>query len=156
MIHAQFDPTARHLLAAAAVEAKTRKDLSWQQIADAAELSVAFTTAAVLGQHALPAGSARAVGALLGLDEDAVQLLQTIPTRGSIPGGVPTDPTIYRFYEMLQVYGTTLKALVHEQFGDGIISAINFRLDVKKVADPDGGERAVITLDGKYLPTVPF
>ncbi|CDO08164.1 cyanase [Mycolicibacterium cosmeticum] len=156
MIHAQFDPTARQLLAIAAVEAKTRKDVSWQQIADAAELSVAFTTAAVLGQHALPEASAEAVGALLGLDEDAVRLLQTIPTRGSIPGGVPTDPTIYRFYEMLQVYGTTLKALVHEQFGDGIISAINFRLDVKKVADPDGGERAVITLDGKYLPTVPF
>lgn len=156
MIHAQFDPTARQLLAIAAVEAKARKDVSWQQIADAAELSVAFTTAAVLGQHALPEASARAVGALLGLDEDAVRLLQTIPTRGSIPDGVPTDPTIYRFYEMLQVYGTTLKALVHEQFGDGIISAINFRLDVKKVADPNGGERAVITLDGKYLPTVPF
>ena len=156
MIHAQFDPTARQLLAAAAVEAKTLKDLSWQQIADAAGLSVAFTTAAVLGQHALPQESATAVGALLGLDDAAVRLLQTIPTRGSIPGGVPTDPTIYRFYEMLQVYGTTLKALVHEQFGDGIISAINFRLDVKKVADPDGGERAVITLDGKYLPTVPF
>lgn len=72
-------------------------------------------------------------------------LLQTIPLRGGIPGGVPTDPTIYRFYEMLQVYGSTLKALVHEQFGDGIISAINFKLDIKKVADPDGGERAVIT-----------
>ena len=69
---------------------------------------------------------------------------------------IPTDPTMYRFYEMLQVYGTTLKALVHEKFGDGIISAINFKLDVKKVADPEGGERAVITLDGKYLPTKPF
>jgi len=96
------------------------------------------------------------VAAKLGLDEEAVQLLQTIPLRGSIPGGVPTDPTIYRFYEMLQVYGSTLKALVHEQFGDGIISAINFKLDIKKVPDPDGGERAVITLDGKYLPTKPF
>ncbi|MFF8595350.1 cyanase [Streptomyces sp. NPDC015220] len=155
-MHAQFDPAARQALAVAAVEAKTRKDLSWQQLADAAGLSVAFTTAAVLGQHALPEPAAEAVGELLGLDADAVALLQTIPTRGSIPGGVPTDPTIYRFYEMLQVYGTTLKALVHEQFGDGIISAINFRLDVKKVADPEGGERAVITLDGKYLPTKPF
>ncbi|WP_269857268.1 cyanase [Streptomyces sp. RPT161] len=156
MVHAQFDPAARQALANAAVEAKTRKNLSWQQIADASGLSVAFTTAAVLGQHALPDKSARAVAELLGLDEDAVMLLRTIPTRGSIPGGVPTDPTIYRFYEMLQVYGTTLKALVHEQFGDGIISAINFKLDVKKVADPDGGERAVITMDGKYLPTKPF
>nr|BFD81496.1 cyanase [Streptomyces sp. Xyl84] len=156
MVHAQFDPAARQALAAAAVEAKTRKDLSWQQIADAAGLSVAFVTAAVLGQHALPEQAAEAVAELLGLDDDAAMLLRTIPTRGSIPGGVPTDPTIYRFYEMLQVYGTTLKALVHEQFGDGIISAINFRLDVKKVADPEGGERAVITLDGKYLPTKPF
>ncbi|MFJ3825607.1 cyanase [Streptomyces nodosus] len=156
MPHAQFDPTARETLAIAAVEAKTRKDLTWQQIADASGLSVAFTTAAVLGQHALPEPAARAVGELLDLDADAVLLLQTIPTRGSIPGGIPTDPTIYRFYEMLQVYGTTLKALVHEQFGDGIISAINFKLEVKKVADPEGGERAVITLDGKYLPTKPF
>ncbi|KUJ66820.1 cyanate hydratase [Streptomyces albus subsp. albus] len=156
MVHAQLDPTARQNLAHAAVEAKTRKNLSWQQIADAAGLSVAFTTAAVLGQHPLPEASARAVTELLGLDDDAAMLLQTIPTRGSIPDGIPTDPTIYRFHEMLQVYGTTLKALVHEQFGDGIISAINFTLDVKKVADPEGGERAVITLDGKYLPTKPF
>ncbi|MFI9297673.1 cyanase [Streptomyces gardneri] len=156
MVHAQFDSNARRELAVAAVEAKTVKDLTWQRIADAAGLSVAYTTAAVLGQHPLPEASARAVAELLGLDEDAVRLLRTIPTRGSIDGGIPTDPTIYRFYEMLQVYGTTLKALVHEQFGDGIISAINFTLDVKKVADPEGGERAVITLDGKYLPTKPF
>ncbi|KJY41839.1 cyanate hydratase [Streptomyces sp. NRRL B-1568] len=156
MLHAQFDPAARQALAAEAVEAKVRKDLSWQQIADAAGLSVAFVTAAVLGQHPLPEASAKAVAELLGLDDAAATQLQTIPTRGSIPGGIPTDPTIYRFYEMLQVYGTTLKALVHEQFGDGIISAINFKLDVKKVADPEGGERAVITLDGKYLPTKPF
>ncbi|MET9064545.1 cyanase [Streptosporangium sandarakinum] len=156
MVHAQFDPTARQALAAAAVEAKTRKNLSWQQIADASGLSVAFTTAAVLGQHPLPENSAKAVAELLDLDEDAVMLLQTIPVRGSMPDRIPTDPTMYRFYEMLQVYGTTLKALIHEQFGDGIISAINFKLDVKKVADPEGGERAVITLDGKYLPTKPF
>jgi cyanate lyase len=156
MVHAQLDPTARETLAAQAVAAKTRKNLSWQQIADASGLSVAFTTAAVLGQHPLPEKSATAVAELLGLDDDAALLLQTIPVRGSMPNRIPTDPTMYRFYEMLQVYGTTLKALVHEQFGDGIISAINFKLDVKKVADPDGGERAVITLDGKYLPTKPF
>jgi cyanate lyase len=156
MVHAQFDNNARQQLAITAVEAKTRRDLSWQQLADAAGLSTAFVTAAVLGQHPLPEKSAKAVAELLGLADDAVRLLQTIPTRGSIEGGIPTDPTIYRFYEILQVYGTTLKALVHEQFGDGIISAINFKLDVKKVADPGGGERAVIILDGKYLPTKPF
>lgn len=118
---------------------------------------MAFTTAAVLGQHPLPEKAAKAVAELLDLDDEAALLLQTIPVRGSMPNRIPTDPTMYRFYEMLQVYGTTLKALVHEEFGDGIISAINFKLDVKKVADPpEGGERAVITLDGKYLPTKPF
>jgi cyanate lyase len=156
MVHTQLDPAARQALAITAVEAKTRKDLTWQQVADAAGLSVAYVTAAVLGQHALPEHSARAVVELLDLDEDAVTLLRAVPTRGSIPGGVPTDPTIYRFYEMIQVYGTTLKALVHEQFGDGIISAINFKLDIRKEADPEGGERAIITLNGKYLPTKPF
>ncbi|AMU29208.1 cyanase [Mycobacteroides abscessus] len=156
MVHAQFDPTIREELAIAAVQAKIAKDLSWQQIADAAGYSPAFVTAAVLGQHPLPPQAADTVAGLLGLGDDAALLLQTIPTRGSIPAGVPTDPTIYRFYEMLQVYGTTLKALIHEQFGDGIISAINFKLDVRKVPDPDGGYRAVITLDGKYLPTLPF
>jgi cyanate lyase len=156
MVQTQFDRAPRSALAARAVDAKVVKNLTWQQIADTAGLSVAFTTAAILGQHPLPENAAKTVAELLGLGDEAARLLQTIPSRGSIPGGVPTDPTIYRFYEMVQVYGTTLKALVHEQFGDGIISAVNFRLDVKKVADPDGGERAVITLDGKYLPAKPF
>lgn len=74
------------------------------------------------------------VGAKLELNDDDILLLQTIPVRGSIEDRVPTDPTMYRFYEMLQVYDTTLKALIHEKFGDGIISAINFKLDVKKSA----------------------
>ncbi|MFD2470622.1 cyanase [Amycolatopsis silviterrae] len=156
MVHAQFDPAARAALAARAVEAKIRKNLTWEEIAAASGLSAVFTTAAVLGQHPLPEESAKAVAALLDLGDDAALLLQTVPVRGSLPDRVPTDPTIYRFYEILQVYGTTLKALIHEQFGDGIISAINFKLDVKKVPDPEGGERAVITLDGKYLPTKPF
>ncbi|GAA3488286.1 MULTISPECIES: cyanase [Streptomyces] len=157
-LHAQADQNSRQQLTVAAIEAKTRRDLSWKEIAEPTGLSVAFVTAALLGQHPLPADAARTVADLLGLDDAAVRLLQTVPMRGSIVGngGIPTDPTIYRFYEMLQVYGTTLKALVHEEFGDGIISAINFRLDVQKVADPEGGERAVITLDGKYLPTKPF
>ncbi|OKI01308.1 cyanate hydratase [Streptomyces sp. CB02923] len=156
MPHAHLDPQARQELALAVVEAKIRKDLSWQELADATGLSVAFVTAALLGQQALPADAARAVAERLDLDEAAERLLQTIPLRGSIPDGIPTDPTLYRFHEMLQVYGTTLKALIHEQFGDGIISAVNFRLDIQKVDDPEGGSRAVITLDGKYLPATPF
>ncbi|MDR3443654.1 MULTISPECIES: cyanase [unclassified Dyella] len=156
MIQSQHHPFARQTLAETIVAAKLKKDLSFEQLTEGTGLSLAFVTAALLGQHALPAEAAQVVAAKLGLDGDAVALLQTIPLRGSIPDRVPTDPTIYRFYEMLQVYGTTLKALVHEKFGDGIISAINFKLDVQKIDDPEGGSRAVITLDGKYLPTKPF
>lgn len=148
--------SARQSLTDVIMDAKVRKGLTFGAINQGTGLSLAFVTAALLGQHPLPEQAARAVAAKLDLDEDAVRLLQTIPVRGSIPGGVPTDPTIYRFYEMVQIYGSTLRALVHEQFGDGVISAINFKLDIKKVQDPDGGERAVITLDGKYLPTKPF
>lgn len=148
--------SSREALTDLIMDAKIRENLTFEAINEGTGLSLAFVTAALLGQHPLPEQAARTVAAKLDLDEDAVRLLQTIPLRGSIPGGVPTDPTIYRFYEMVQIYGSTLKALVHEQFGDGIISAINFKLDIKKVPDPDGGERAVITLDGKYLPTKPF
>ena len=156
MIHAQINRDIRLSLADQILLIKAKKDLTFAQLTDGTGLSEAFVTAALLGQHALPADAARLVGEKLSLDEDAVVLLQKIPLRGSIDDRVPTDPTIYRFYEILQVYGSTLKVLVHEKFGDGIISAINFKLDVKKVADPEGGERAVITLDGKYLPTKPF
>jgi cyanate lyase len=156
MLQSQVSQTARQQLTDTIIDAKMRKDLSWQELADGTGLSLAFVTAALLGQQALPAEAAAIVSERLELDDDAARLLRAIPMRGSIDGGVPTDPTIYRFYEMVQVYGSTLKALVHEQFGDGIISAINFKLDIKKVDDPDGGSRAVITLDGKYLPTKPF
>jgi cyanate lyase len=156
MTQSQCSQDARQALTDTIIDAKVRKGLSFQDITEGTGLSVVFVTAALLGQHPLPANVAKIVADRLELDDNAVRLLQTIPVRGSIPGGVPTDPTVYRFYEMVQIYGSTLKALVHEQFGDGIISAINFKLDIKKVADPDGGERAVITLDGKYLPTKPF
>ncbi|EIK7776787.1 cyanase [Escherichia coli] len=156
MIQSQINRNIRLDLADAILLSNAKKDLSFAEIADGTGLAEAFVTAALLGQQALPADAARLVGAKLDLDEDAILLLQMIPLRGCIDDRIPTDPTMYRFYEMLQVYGTNLKALVHEKFGDGIISAINFKLDVKKVADPEGGERAVITLDGKYLPTKPF
>jgi cyanate lyase len=156
MVQSQITQTSRQALTEVIVDAKARKNLSWQELNEGTGLSLAYVTAALLGQHALPAEVATLIGQRLGLDEDAVRLLQAIPLRGSIPGSVPTDPTIYRFYEIVQIYGSTLKALVHEMFGDGIISAINFKLDIQKVEDPDGGERAVITLNGKYLPTKPF
>lgn len=156
MIQSQISNTARQALTDIIIAAKAEKSLSFEQIAEDTGLSDVFVTAALLGQHALPAEAAQIVGARLGLDTGAIALLQSIPLRGSVENNMPTDPTIYRFYEIMQVYGTTLKALVHEQFGDGIISAINFKIDIKKVPDPDGGSRAVITLDGKYLPYKPF
>ncbi|AXE31358.1 cyanase [Chromobacterium phragmitis] len=147
---------ARQTLTDAILAAKARKGMSFEALNQDTGLSLAYTTAALLGQHALPEAAARLVADRLELGDEAAAQLQSIPLRGSIPGGVPTDPTIYRFYEMVQIYGTTLKSLVHEKFGDGVISAINFKLDIQKVDDPDGGHRAVITLDGKYLPTKPF
>jgi cyanate lyase len=137
------------------LQAKASRNLSWQDLSDGTGLGLAYVTAALLGQQPLPADAARIIGEKLGLNSESVALLQIIPLRGSL-SGVPTDPTIYRFYEMIQIYGTTLKALVHEQFGDGIISAINFKLNMQKVEDPEGGHRAVITLDGKFLPLRPF
>lgn len=156
MTQIQVTQTARQALTETIILSKARKGLSFAEIVDGTGLSEVYVTAALLGQHPLPASAAIIVGEKLDLDADDIALLQSIPVRGSFVNVVPTDPTLYRFYEMMSVYGTTLKVLVHEKFGDGIISAINFKLDIKKVEDPDGGHRAVITLDGKYLPTVPF
>ena len=155
MLQSQFSQTPRLALADTVIDIKARKNLSWQDLTDGTGLSLAFVTAALLGQHPLPENAAQVVGDKLELDAADVSAMQIIPLRGSL-SGVPTDPTIYRFHEMIQIYGTTLKALVHEQFGDGIISAINFKLDIKKVEDPEGGSRAVVTLDGKFLPLRPF
>ena len=88
---------------------------------------------------------------LLGLDESAVPVLAAVPMRGGLPTAVPTDPTIYRFYEALQVYGPAIKELIHEQFGDGIMSAINFSVNLEKKPHP-AGDRVVVTFDGKFLP----
>jgi cyanate lyase len=131
--------------------AKATLGLTWSQLAEAVGRPVAWTTAALLGQHPMTAAQAKAAGSLLDLGEDVQQALQLQPTRGALETAVPTDPTIYRFYEVLQVYGPTIKELIHEQFGDGIMSAINFRLDVRREPDP-AGDRVVVVLDGKFLP----
>ncbi|MBF6173845.1 cyanase [Nocardia blacklockiae] len=137
--------------AAAVVAAKQRLGLSWAQVAEAIGRAPAWTVAALLGQHPVPEEAAKTVAALLDLSEEVVLALRTQPTRGALETAVPTDPTIYRFYEVLQVYGPAIKELIHEEFGDGIMSAINFRMDVKRVEDP-AGDRVVVTLDGKFLP----
>jgi cyanate lyase len=138
--------------AAAAVRAaKARLHLTWEQLAEAVGRPVAWTTAALLGQHPMTPEQAAAAASALDLDDDARQALELQPTRGALDAPVPADPTIYRFYEVIQVYGPTIKELIHEQFGDGIMSAINFRLDVSRVPDP-AGDRVVVTMDGKFLP----
>ena len=131
--------------------AKARLGVTWAQLAEATGRPLAWTTSALLGQQPMTATQAEAAASLLDLGEDAQLALQLQPTRGALETVVPVDPTIYRFYELLQVYGPTLKELIHEQCGDGIMSAINFRLDVKRVPDP-AGDRIVVTLDGKFLP----
>ncbi len=131
--------------------AKARLGVSWAQIAETVGAPVAWTVAALLGQHPMNAEQARAAATLLDLDDAAEQALRLQPMRGALESAVPVDPTIYRFYEALQVYGPTIKELIHEQFGDGIMSAINFRLDVQRVPDPEG-DRVVVVFDGKFLP----
>jgi cyanate lyase len=133
------------------IAARLAKGLSWQQLADAIGKPVVWTTAALLGQHPIPAEAGRTLVDLLGLDESVVPVLAAVPMRGGLPTAVPTDPTIYRFYEVLQVYGPAIKELIHEQFGDGIMSAINFSVNVEKKPHP-AGDRVVVTLDGKFLP----
>jgi cyanate lyase len=133
------------------VAARLAKGLTWQQLADAIDKPVVWTTSALLGQQPIPPDSGRKLVELLGLDESAVPVLAAVPMRGGLPTAVPTDPTIYRFYEVLQVYGGAIKELIHEQFGDGIMSAINFSVNVEKKPHP-AGDRVVVTLDGKFLP----
>ena len=99
----------------------------------------------------LTEAQANAVGVALDLPDEAIALLQVPPYKGSLPTAVPTDPLIYRFYELISVYGTTFKALIHEEFGDGIMSAIDFNMDLKREPDPKG-DRVRIVMSGKFLP----
>jgi cyanate lyase len=133
------------------IQIKIERDLAWSEIAaHAGGLSKEYVTAALLGQMKLPPEAANGVGHFLGLDDVEIKLLQQPPYRGSLPTEVPTDPLIYRFYELVSVYGTTFKALIQEEFGDGIMSAIDFRMDIKR--EPDAaGDRVNISMSGKFL-----
>jgi cyanate lyase len=129
---------------------RLKKGLSWAKIAKTVGSSKEWTTAALLGQMQMTKEQAEAAGKLLGLPEYAVLLLQQVPYKGSLPTAVPTDPLIYRFYELVNVYGTTFKELIHEEFGDGIMSAIDFKMDLTREPDPKG-DRVKIVMSGKYL-----
>ncbi|MGK0304884.1 MAG: cyanate lyase [Gammaproteobacteria bacterium] len=130
---------------------KQLKNLTWPQLAEAVGQSKEWTTAALLGQMTLNAEQAKSVGDLLDLPDAAIAQLQIVPYKGSLPTIVPTDPLIYRFYELISVYGSTFKALINEEFGDGIMSAIDFDMDLSRKEDPKG-DRVKITMTGKFLP----
>jgi cyanate lyase len=134
------------------VAAKRAKKLRWNDVARAAGTgSPIQITAALLGQMRLEPEQAARVAPLLGLDEAERDMLTEVPYRGSLPPGPPTDPLIYRFYELVQVYGTTWKALIEEEFGDGIMSAIDFDMTIARKPDPKG-DRVEIAMSGKFLP----
>jgi cyanate lyase len=131
--------------------AKKAKGLTFEAIAKAVGRHKVWVTSALLGQAPMSAEEAQKAVAVLGLGPDVATALQEIPTKGSVGQTVPVDPLIYRFHEITQVYGTTIKALIHEMFGDGIMSAIDFELDIQKKEEPKG-DRVVVTMSGKFLP----
>ncbi|MFC9964964.1 cyanase [Nocardia ignorata] len=131
------------------VAARLRKGITWASIAESIGAPLVWTTAALLGQHPMTEEQAAAVCALLDLDDNVAESLRLQPSRGADPAQL-SDPTIYRLVEAVSVYGPALKALIHEEFGDGIMSAINFNIDIARRPHPDG-DRVVITLDGKFL-----
>ena len=133
------------------ITAKVARGLTWAEVAARVGRSKEWTTAACLGQMTLDAEQASVVGELFGLDAEERKWLQVVPYKGSLPTAVPTDPLIYRWYEIVSVYGSTLKALIHEEFGDGIMSAIDFSMDLTREADPKG-DRVKVVLSGKFLP----
>ncbi|ORB82730.1 cyanase [Mycobacterium kansasii] len=140
---------ARLQLAATIRLARAAKGLTWTKIADAIGRDRVWTVAALLGQHPLSGSDASTVAALLDLDDDAVAMLRSTPYRGTGVSG-SSDPAIYRFHEALSLYGPALKELIAEEFGDGIMSAVNFRMSVQRRPDPQG-DRVIVTFDGKFL-----
>jgi cyanate lyase len=133
------------------IAAKVRSKLSWGEIATKIGRSKEWTTAAMLGQMTLDAKQAAVARELFDLTDEETAWLQIVPYKGSLPGAVPTDPLIYRWYEIVSVYGTTIKELIHEEFGDGIMSAIDFSMDIEREPNPNG-DRVKVVLSGKFLP----
>ena len=132
------------------LEARKARGLQWSDLAAMLGKSKEWVTAGCLGQMTFSAEQAGVLVEVLGLPAEAGQVLQTPPYRGSLPTAVPSDPLIYRFYELVSVYGTTFKELIQEEFGDGIMSAIDFRMEIGREPDP-AGDRVKIVMSGKFL-----
>ena len=133
------------------IATKVARGLQWAEVAKKVGLSKEWVTAACLGQMTLDATQAGVVAEIFGLSPEEKNWLMVVPYKGSLPTSVPTDPLIYRFYELVSVYGTTFKELIHEEFGDGIMSAIDFKMDLQR--EPNAaGDRVSIVMSGKFLP----
>jgi len=144
-------PLKREHVTEMILAAKHRKKMKWADVASEVGKSKEWVTAGCLGQMTFTKEQAEVVGKLFELPPEAVELLQVVPYKGSLPTTVPTDPLIYRFYELVMVYGMTWKELIHEEFGDGIMSAIDFEVDLQRLPDPKG-DRVKIVMHGKFLP----
>lgn len=131
--------------------AKSQKNLTFDEIAEVVERHPVWVASAIMGQATMDAEEATKLINLLELNKTVGDALQEIPMKGSLDDSIPVDPLIYRFHEIVQVYGTTFKEVIHDKFGDGIMSAIDFTMDIEKKEDPNG-DRVVVTLDGKFLP----
>ena len=133
------------------ISTKVSKGLNWGEIAGKVGQSKEWTTALCLGQMTATAEQADVLGEIFALTADEKKWLQVVPYKGSLPTSVPTDPLIYRWYEIVNVYGATIKELIHEEFGDGIMSAIDFSMDIKREPN-EKGDRVNVVLSGKFLP----
>ena len=132
------------------IRTKLAKGLSWETMADDLGMSTVWLTSACLGMNSAPPEKAKAIADYLGLGPEVATALVSYPTK-NWDKSVPTDPLIYRLYEVVGVYGDTLKEVIQEKFGDGIMSAIDFSMEVDKIEDPKG-DRVLLTLNGKFLP----
>ena len=130
---------------------KVLNNIKWSDVAQKLGLSKEWVTAGCLGQMTFNAGQAKIIGDIFELNDEEQKWLQVVPYKGSLPTSVPTDPLIYRWYEIVNVYGATIKELIHEEFGDGIMSAIDFSMDIVREPDPKG-DRVNVVLSGKFLP----
>ena len=137
------------------ISAKVLKSIKWADVAKEIGLSKEWVTAACLGQMAFNKQQAEKIGQIFDLSDEAVAWLQIVPYKGSLPTSVPTDPLIYRWYEVVNVYGSTIKELIHEEFGDGIMSAIDFSMDIQREENPNG-DRVNVVLSGKFLPYITY
>lgn len=136
----------------AILQAKQELGISYQQIANHIGRDIVWTTSALLGQNSVDATEARKIASLLELGPEVEKALIAFPLKGSsLESMPPTDPLIYRLYEIVLVYGTSMKAVIHEKFGDGIMSAIDFSMHIDKVENPNG-DRVKVTMEGKFLP----